>query len=29
MHLVDMNSTSYEVKESDIPEVPLVKLDTL
>ena len=29
MHLVDINSTSYEVKESDIPEVPLVKLDTL
>jgi len=29
MHSVDINSTSYEVKESDIPEVPLVKLDTL
>ena len=29
MHLVDINSTSYKVKESDIPEVPLVKLDTL
>ena len=29
MHSVDINSTSYGVKGSDIPEVPLVKLDTL
>ena len=29
MHSVDINSTNYEVKESDFPEVPLVKLDTL
>jgi len=29
MQSVDMNSTSYEVKESEVPEVPLVKLDTL
>ena len=29
MHSVDINSTDYEVKESDFPEVPLVKLDTL
>ncbi len=29
MHLLDMNSTDYEVKKSDFPEVPLVKLDTL
>ena len=29
MHSVDINSTSCELKESDIPEVPLVKLDTL
>ena len=29
MHSVDINSTDYEVKKSDFPEVPLVKLDTL
>ena len=29
MHSVDINPTNYEVKESDFPEVPLVKLDTL
>ena len=29
MHSVDINSTSYGVKGPDIPEVPLVKLDTL
>jgi len=29
MHSVDMNSTNNEVKEPDIPEVPLVRLDTL
>ena len=29
MRSIDMNSTIYEVKESDIPKVPLVKLDTL
>ena len=29
MHSVDINSMSYGVKGSDIPEVPLVKLDTL
>ena len=29
MHSVDINSTSYGVKGSDIPEVPLIKLDTL
>ena len=29
MHSIDMNSTNYTVKESDFPEVPLVKLDTL
>ena len=29
MHSVDINSTNYEAKESDFPEVPLVKLDTL
>ena len=29
MRSVDINSTNYEVKESDFPEVPLVKLDTL
>ena len=29
MHSVDMNSTSNKVKEPDIPEVPLVRLDTL
>ena len=29
MHSVDINSMNYEVKESDFPEVPLVKLDTL
>ena len=29
MHSVDINSTSNKVKEPDIPEVPLVRLDTL
>jgi len=29
MRSIDMNSTIYEVKESDIPKVPLVRLDTL
>ena len=29
MHSADMNSTSYEAKEPDIPDVPLVRLDTL
>jgi len=29
MHSVDINPTNYKVKESDFPEVPLVKLDTL
>ena len=29
MHSVDINPTNYEVKESDFPKVPLVKLDTL
>ena len=29
MHSVDINSTSYGVKRADIPEVPLMKLDTL
>ena len=29
MHPVDINSTNYEIKESNFPEVPLVKLDTL
>ena len=29
MHSVDINSTNCEINESDFPEVPLVKLDTL
>ena len=29
MHSVDINPTNYEVKASNFPEVPLVKLDTL
>ena len=29
MHSVDISSTNYDIKKSDIPEVPLVKLDTL
>ena len=29
MHSADINLTDYEVKKSDFPEVPLVKLGTL
>ncbi|SVD35144.1 uncharacterized protein METZ01_LOCUS387998, partial [marine metagenome] len=29
MHSIDIKSPSYEVKKTDFPEVPLVKLDTL
>ena len=29
MHSIDTKSPSYEVKKTDFPEVPLVKLDTL